>query len=161
MHAATVRRLSHAGVFMYDVVQPHVVSPEGTLLESAVHQGVTIAKVSIAAIKDRQAAVLQEALMTLVADRHGRLALDCSNLKTFTCAWINALLNVTKACRAADWDLAIFGLTGPARDILRATQLDRRMTICVTRAAALEALGIEQPSNWELLFEQYNAAAAA
>ena len=139
---------------MYELVQAHVVSPHGALLESSVHQGVTVARISIASMKDRQAAALQAALLSLAADRHGRLALDCSLLKDFTCAWINAILEVTKVCRSAGWDLAIFGLTGPARDILRATRLDRRMTLCLTRAAALSSLGVEQPSSWEHLFSE-------
>jgi anti-anti-sigma regulatory factor len=137
---------------MYEVVQPNIVTHQGTLLESCVHQGVVIARVTTSAIRDRQASMLGEALSELVREHHGRLAIDCSNVRDFTCAWINQLLGLTRMCRERNWDCVVFGLKGPARDILRSTRLDRQMTLCSGRGEALAKLGIEQPSNWEALF---------
>ena len=137
---------------MYEVVRSHLDCQHGTLLESSVYQGVTIARITAATINDSHAAELEEHLLALAHERHGRLALDCSGLKNFTCAWIRSLLEVTKLCRALNWDFAVFGLKGPARDILRATHLDRRITISRSRTEALDMLGIEKPSSWEGLF---------
>ncbi len=137
---------------MYEVVQSHSDCQQGTLLESTVHQGVAVARVTIASIKDGEAAVLYKHLHKLAKQHAGRLVLDCSMVTGFTCSWINSLLKVTKMCRGQGWDLAIFGLTGPARDILRTTQLDRQMTVCADRAQALTVMGIEQPSAWDALF---------
>lgn len=137
---------------MYEVVQSHGDCQQGTLLESTVHQGVAVARVTISSIKDGEAAVLYKHLHKLAKHQAGRLVLDCSAVTGFTCSWINSLLKITKMCRNQGWDLAIFGLTGPARDILRTTQLDRQMTVCVDRGQALTVLGIEQPSAWSTLF---------
>lgn len=136
---------------MYEVVTAGPVNQVDGLLSSEIHQGVLIAHVSIACIKDKQAALLRQSLLALVKERRGRVSLDLSNVKDFTCAWINVMLEVTRACRKENWDLAIFGLRGTARDILRATHLDRKMTICSGRQEAMEKLGIEGPTIWERL----------
>lgn len=126
-------------------------TPGDALVWSEVHQGVTIAHISIASIKDKQAALLRQSLIALVKERRGRVALDLSSVTDFTCAWINVMLELTRACRRDNWDLAIYGLHGPTRGILRATHLDRKMTICPNRDEALGKLGIEQPTMWERL----------
>ena len=137
---------------MYEVVQPNIVTHQGTLLESCVHQGVVIARVTTSAIRDRQSELLGDSLRDLAREHHGRLAIDCSNVRDFTCSWINQLLNLTRLCREMEWDCVVFGLKGPARDILRSTRLDRQMSLCSGRGEALAKLGVEQPSNWEALF---------
>lgn len=139
----------HGGLCMYEVVPAGQINEVDSLLGSEIHQGVLIAHVQVASIKDRQASILRQSLLALAKERHGRLALDLSNVQDFTCAWINVMLEVTRACRKEDWDLAIFGLKGAARDILQATHLDRKMTFCSDRTEALGKLGIEQPTAWE------------
>ena len=135
---------------MYEVVQSHFDCQQGTLLESTVYKGVTVARVTSASVKDGESIVIYKHLHKLAKHQAGRLALDCSALTGFTCSWINSLLKVTKMCRNQGWDLAIYGLTGPARDILRTTQLDRQLTVCDDRDQALAVLGIEPPSPWQI-----------
>ncbi len=134
---------------MYEVVNASTMTPGDALVWSEVHQGVTIAHISIASIKDKQAALLRQSLIALAKERRGRLALDLSSVSDFTCAWINVMLELTRACRRDNWDLAIYGLHGPTRSILKATHLDRKMTICPNREEALGKLGIQQPTIWE------------
>jgi anti-anti-sigma regulatory factor len=136
---------------MYQVVTAGPLNQADTLLATEIHQGVLIAHVNVACIKDKQAAILRQSLLAVVKERRGRVALDLSSVKDFTCAWINVMLEVTRVCRKENWDLAIFGLKGAARDILRATHLDRKMTICFDRAEALGKLDIEPPTAWERL----------
>lgn len=144
---------------MYELVTASLASPCDSLIRTEIHQGVLVAHISIASIKDKQASLLRQSLLTLAKERRGRLALDLSSVNDFTCAWINVMLEVTRACRRENWDLAIFGLKGNARDILRATHLDRKMTICITRDDALGKLGIDQPTMWERLVGNFSAPA--
>jgi anti-anti-sigma regulatory factor len=120
-------------------------------MRTEIHQGVLVAHISVACIKDKQAGLLRQSLLAMVKERRGRLALDLSNVTDFTCSWINVMLEVTRACRRENWDFAIFGLRGTARAILRATHLDRKMTVCSCRDEALGKLGIDQPTMWERL----------
>lgn len=144
---------------MYELVTAPTAGPCDTLIRSEIHQGVQVVQITIASIKDKQAGLLRQALLSMVKERRGRVALDLSSVKDFTCAWINVMLEVTRACRRENWDLAIFGLKGTARDILRATHLDRKMTICWSRDDALGKLGIDQPTMWERLMGNFLGAA--
>ena len=105
-----------------------------------------IVTIAAASIRDHHTDLLTTRLATIATDRGGHLGLDLSHVAEFSCAWINAMIRLGESCTRAGGRLVVFDLAEPASRMLRKTGLDKQLTLCRGRNAALRALGEPGPS---------------
>ncbi|MCC6660508.1 MAG: STAS domain-containing protein [Phycisphaerales bacterium] len=98
---------------------------------------VAVASIELPSVRERQAAIMQERLTDLAAQCHGRLAVGFTEVTDMTSAAINALVEVSGACRARGGSLVIFGLARPLRKVFASTGLDKLLTVAADADAAL------------------------
>jgi anti-anti-sigma factor len=101
-------------------------------------------------IRDEESTVLKGRLIGLASDHKGTIVLDLTQVGTFSCAWINTMLDIRSACTQLGGDLALTGLNRPMRDFFRSTGLEDRFLIANDRFHALALLGLELVSPWRL-----------
>jgi anti-anti-sigma regulatory factor len=101
-------------------------------------------------VRERQAAVLGRYLGDLCDQVQGRVILEVAGVGSFTCAWINELLAITRRCRAFGGNLVLIGL--PERDerVLRSTGLLKHLTLARGRPEALNEFGDQPVAPWRL-----------
>jgi anti-anti-sigma regulatory factor len=105
-----------------------------------------IVTIAASSIRDHHTDLLTTRLATIATDRGGHLGLDLSHVAEFSCAWINAMIRLAESCARAGGRLVVFDLAEPAAKMLRKTGLDKQLTLCRGRNAALRALGEPAPS---------------
>ncbi len=101
-------------------------------------------------IEESQCDGLHSYLLGLARNSGGRLALELAGVRNFSCAWINAMMELTRECRALGGQLVLFGLRTEHRTILERTGLARQMTVASSRTRALELLGSATIAPWRL-----------
>lgn len=111
---------------------------------------IAVLNVTCPAIRERQAQVLGRYLSELTGHTGGRIVLEVGGVGSFSCAWINELLSVTRRCRAMGGDLVLLGM--PLRDwrVLETTGLSRHLTLTRSRTDALSRLGAGEVAPWRL-----------
>lgn len=122
----------------------------GSLLSVRRDGDVALVTIMCQSIMDRQAAILTPALLEIAKRHDGRLAIDLAEVADFSCAWINSLLALSKACDELSGKLVVFSLGRHVRDIMRATRLDKRLCVERDRRAAFKALGMSVTPGWQL-----------
>lgn len=105
-----------------------------------------IVTIAAASIRDHHTDLLTTRLAMIATDRGGHLGLDLSHVVEFSCAWINAMIRLAGSCATVGGRLVVFDLPEPAAKMLRKTGLDKQLTLCRGRNAALRALGEPAPS---------------
>jgi len=101
-------------------------------------------------IRERQANLLEGPLSDLCDLAQGRVAMDLSQVTSFSCAWINALICLTRRCRTQGGELVLFGMDAASARTIRDTGLLDHLVLERDKASALKALGEEPVSNWRL-----------
>jgi len=105
-----------------------------------------IVTVAVASIRDHHADLLATRLAMIATDRGGHLGLNMAHVAEFSCAWISAMIRLAESCSNSGGRLVVFDLAEPAARVLRKTSLDKQLTLCRGRNAALRALGEPAPS---------------
>lgn len=96
--------------------------------------GMHFVRIDVPAVRERQAYALTEPLCDLADRTNGKLTLDLSKVAAFSCAWINALIAVSKRCKGKGGNLVLAGVSTPCEQMLRQMGLHKQFTI--VRAAA-------------------------
>jgi len=109
-----------------------------------------VVKLTCPSIRERQTSVLVEQLAATVARAKGRLVLELSEVHTCTCAWINAMLDLAKQCRAAGGELLLISVPDSLRKLLIGTGLSKNFTIVSRAAKARAILGLADIEPWKL-----------
>src|SRR5262245_26788443 len=101
-------------------------------------------------VLDQQARQLGEYLSALARNVGGRMAVEVAGIGSFSCAWINTLIELTQRCRMLGGDLVVYGRSRTHVKLLRRTGLTRHLHVAPGRAAALTMLGAASVSPWRL-----------
>lgn len=118
---------------------------------SVAHVGaVSVVAVSFPVIRERQAQLLERPLSDIVDMAKGKLAMDLSQVGSFSCAWINSLISLTRRCRTQGGDLVLFAMEAASARTIRDTGLLSHLTLERDKLAALQRLGEEPASGWRL-----------
>lgn len=112
--------------------------------------GAALGVLTISRIDEEHAGMLCSAAEEAAACFSGRLVIDHSLVGDFSCAWINALLELDRRCWEHGGSLCVFGLRRDLRDILRQTGLDASLQIRPDEHAALAAVGADAVPAWKV-----------
>ena len=91
--------------------------PESTNLQYATHGGVTVARITVPTISERECPGLLFDLSAAAQATGGRLVLDLSEVLMITSAGLGMFVNLRKACTAARAQRAKSSSATPAEDI--------------------------------------------
>lgn len=111
---------------------------------------VSVVAVSFPVIRERQAMLLQRPLSDLVDVAHGRVAMDLSQVGSFSCAWINTLIALTRRCRSQGGDLVLFAMDSASARTIRDTGLLSHLTLERDKFTALSAFGEAPAAGWRM-----------
>jgi|GEM_PF-4055398 len=100
-----------------------------------------IVTIAAASIRDHQVDLLSRRIESIATDRGGHVALNLAHVAEFSCTWINAMVRLAGSCAQAGGRLVVYDLAEPAARVIRRTGLDKQLTLCRGRNAALRALG--------------------
>jgi|GEM_PF-6232107 len=100
-----------------------------------------VAAVESTALWDAQAERVLHELDPLCTRFQGRLAVEVSGVVNFSCAWLNALVELSERCAAAGGRLVVVGAHREFNRVVRRTGLARRIDVVRTEAEALHRLG--------------------
>jgi len=89
-------------------------------------------------IGQREAGVIQEALKPVVPTAKGRIVLDMSSVTILGSMGLGMLVSLTRDCKAAGGQLAIFGLRRELMELVKITKLDQFLFIAPDEAAAIK-----------------------
>jgi anti-anti-sigma factor len=110
----------------------------------------TIASLACPQLHEEQAEALEFSLRELVETSGGRLIVDMTAVANFSCAWINTLIVLTRACETRQGRLAVVGINHRHRRLLSETGLTRYLTLASTQHEALDLVGCPMISPWRL-----------
>lgn len=105
-----------------------------------------LAEVDCTVLREAQAARVLRELEPLVERFRGRVAIRVSGVVNFSCAWINALIDLSRACAARGGRLVVFGGHRAFTDLVRRTGLDRDLRLARTQDQAMRLLGEPAPT---------------
>jgi anti-anti-sigma factor len=131
-----------------------------SIVSFSMRSGVGEAVVAGDALQDREVPVIMRQLVDMAKRSDGRLVLDATSLRPFSCTWINALIELDQRCRAMGGQLAISGLGCEASDLIRSTGLEKRLRLVVSRADGIKILrqGQARSTLFDRLFGREQAA---
>lgn len=112
--------------------------------------GAGVIALTCPALRERQAHLLAVYLADLAERLEGRLVLDVRGVSEFSCAWINAMLDLSARCVAHGGQLIVVGLSRPSRRMLASTGLLARLRVARCTNAALRRLGVPVLDSWRL-----------
>jgi len=118
---------------------PKVAIDEDGLISVASMEGVALAFIGMANIRERQAEVMQQKLSAIADRAKGRVAVSLSEVAVMTSAGVNALVAVQLKCEAMGGHLAVFALSKELQKMLRITKLDRKLVIVDTAHEAVRS----------------------
>jgi anti-anti-sigma factor len=104
-----------------------------------------LAQVDCTVLREPQADRVVRELEPLVRRFRGRIALRVSGVVNFSCAWINALVHLSRACAQQGGRLVIFGGHRAFTELIRNTGLDRNLRLASTQDNAMRLLGEPAP----------------
>jgi anti-anti-sigma factor len=102
---------------------------EDGLITVASMEGVALAFVAMATIRERQAEVLRAGLCEVAERAQGKLAVSLAEVSVLTSAGINALVAVHALCERHHGHLALFAMSKDLRRMLKVTRLDRTLVL--------------------------------
>lgn len=102
------------------------------------------------ALRERQASLLTNYLADLADRLRGKLVLEVSGVRSFSCAWINAMIELSRRCVGHGGELMIVGLSAPARKLMNRTGLLAHLRVERSQAVALRLLGAPVLDPWRL-----------
>ena len=115
---------------------------ESPLITNQPIEHALLTSVLVSSIREHEAASLEPLLLRAADQCRGHLALNLAQVSSFSCAWINALLALTRRCESLGGQLAIFGLSLHAESFLRSTGLHKQLHLYRGRDNALAAVGL-------------------
>lgn len=126
---------------------------DNALLNDREH-GTSIVTVAMPSVLDRQARLLGNRLLELAHHASGRMILRIDAVRQFSSAWINEMLRLASHCDGLGGRLVVVGVNPAGMSILRATGLDRQLTLADDLPGAFETLGVgpRKPSVFGRLF---------
>ncbi len=95
-------------------------------------------KITCTAIGQREAGVIQDALKPVLGSAKGRIVLDMAAVNILGSMGLGMLVSVTRDCKAAGGQLAIFGLRRDLLELVKITKLDQFLSIATDEAAAIK-----------------------
>lgn len=123
-----------------------------------------IVNVTCPAVYDPQTQMLERFLRDLAPSVGGRILLEVAGIARFNCAWINALIALSRDCTRMGGRLMVLGM--PLRDerLLKSTGLDRFIDLVHDRRDALAHFEQSGNAPWRLgvdrLLDSPNSRAA-
>lgn len=100
-----------------------------------------VAAVDCTVLWDAQAERVLHDLDPMCARFQGRLAVEVSGVVNFSCAWLNALMELSERCAKAGGRLVVVGAHSEFTRVVRKTGLTRHIDIVRTEAEAMHRLG--------------------
>jgi anti-anti-sigma factor len=96
-----------------------------------------VVSLSCPSIQDSQARILAHYLRQLAGESAGRIVLEVAGVGKFTCAWINALIEVSRHCESLGGRMFILGMPRRERKLISSTGLDRYLHLSSGRGEAI------------------------
>lgn len=109
------------------------------LITVAGMENVALAFIGVPDVRERQADLIQQKLITIADRAGGRLAVSLSEVATMTSAGVNALLAVHLHCEKLGAHLALFAMSRDLMRMFRVTRLDRKLVITETAHEAVRS----------------------
>lgn len=109
-----------------------------------------IISITTPSIQEPQAKVLGKYLRQLSGEVSGQVVLEVAGIGKFNCAWINAMIEVSRFCESLGGKLFVLGLPKREEGLLRTTGLDRHLTLVATRSAAMRQFKANSETPWRL-----------
>ena len=109
-----------------------------------------VIKLMCPSVRERQSSVLLEQLSETVAKAKGRVVLELSEVQSCSCAGINAMMELSKQCRAEGGELLLVQVPESLRKLLVHTGLTRHLTIVNHPSKVREILGQFAVEPWKL-----------
>lgn len=109
-----------------------------------------VIKLMCPSVRERQSSVLMEQLRETVTKAKGRIVLELSEVQSCTCAGINAMMELSKLCRAEGGELLLVRVPESLRKLLILTGLTRQLTIVSQPSKVREVLGQAAVEPWKL-----------
>lgn len=111
---------------------------------------VGVAALTCPRVSDGEASAIASHLREASYLLQGRMVLDMSGVSRFTCAWINAMIDISRRCASMGGKLVVAGLRREHRTMLRSFGLLKHLTIARDQHAALALHGVRTLSPWRL-----------
>lgn len=96
-----------------------------------------IVSLTCPSIHESQADVLGRYLKQLAPEVGGQIVLEVAGVGRFNCAWINTLIEVSRACTRLGGKMFVLGVPAREQTLIRTTGLDRHVNLCSSRAEAM------------------------
>ncbi|GJQ29487.1 MAG: hypothetical protein HBSAPP03_13710 [Phycisphaerae bacterium] len=109
-----------------------------------------IISITAPAILESQATVLGRYLRQLASEVQGQVVLEVAGVGKFNCAWINAMIEVSRFCSNLGGKLFVLGMPKREEGLLRSTGLDRHLTLIASRSAAMRHFKASSETPWRL-----------
>lgn len=109
-----------------------------------------IISITTPSIQEPQAKVLGKYLRQLSGEVSGQVVLEVAGIGKFNCAWINAMIEVSRFCESLGGRLFVLGLPKREMGLLRSTGLDRHLALVPTRSAAMRQFKASSETPWRL-----------
>lgn len=133
------------------MIQLHNASPlPDTMFTLSQVGDIAVLGITCPALLDDQAAALAPSMRDIALQSGGRMLIDLAGVGRFSCAWINALIELTRTCRNMGGELIVVNVQSKAKQLLRSSELDRHLHLGSSRAAAFQALGHSVVAPWRL-----------
>jgi anti-anti-sigma factor len=117
-------------------------------------ESVALAFVAIPSVREHQATLVRERLLSLVDRAKGRMAVSLEDVGDMTSAGMNALVAVHARCKELGGHLVLFGMSKELRRMFKVTKLDREIVIVDTAHEAVRSFETQEPKRrfWSLAF---------
>lgn len=110
-----------------------------------------VVRLFASSVGDKDAAMLARYLSDVASRNNHRLILHLAGVEQFSCAWINALIGLSKRCAQMRGGLVLVGLSRPNLRLLRSTGLMRYFMVATTEDEAAKLLAGESIAAWRIL----------
>ncbi len=117
----------------------------------AVYGSVGVACLQVSVIRDHHAELLAKRLLASATVVDGRIVIDLSSVRSYTCAWLNTLVGLRSDCAALGGRLVVVGIDREGRRLLRETGLSRRLEQAQDWRQGVELVVTEPRQSWRRL----------
>ena len=94
------------------------------------------------AVREWQASVLSTYLSDVVEQHRGRAVIvDVGGITQFSCAWLNALIELSRRCERMGGQLVVVGMSRQSRNMLRSTGLLKHLRLAGNSQEACASAG--------------------
>ncbi len=125
--------------------------PKPTMLFStSFTDGIVTVAVIGPTVRERHVPALVRYLAEIADEHDGRMVVSMAGARSFTCAWLNALVALSRRCRHLGGRLVVTGLTRETEKLLRESGLDQHLSFTHDQNDARMAVECGSIAPWRL-----------